>query len=293
MKALVIGLGMGQQYRDWLSELGYDVVTCDIDPTKGADYSNLGNAIEHNKHFDVTYIGTPNHTHELIAYNVVNHTDLLLIEKPGFVDSTAWRNIVLSVPDTRIMMVKNNQYRDWIKNGKTLASESKTVTVRWNNRNRIPHPGSWFTTRQRSFGGVSRDLMPHLLSYYCVLTNYSSGVKLYAQALQRHELKNITDTDYGSINHNGTYDVDDFCEFEFKNGNTRWVLTSNWKDDKQDDSSIEFELTDKIIRYELGLCPKEAYQMMIQIAVANLRNDDFWQEQLAQDIWIHRQIEHL
>lgn len=284
---------MGQQYRDWLGELGYAVVTCDIDPTKGADYSNLGNAIEHNKHFDIIYIGTPNHTHELIAYNVIAHTDLLLIEKPGFVDNTAWRNIVLAAPDTRIMMVKNNQYRDWINSAKILAAESKNVRLRWNNRNRIPYPGSWFTTRQRAFGGVSRDLMPHLLSYYCALTNYSSGVKLYAQALQRHELKNITDTDYGSVNHNGTYDVDDFCEFEFKNGSTRWILTANWKDDKQDDSSIEFELEDKTIRYELGLCPKEAYQMMIQIAVANLRNDEFWQEQLAQDIWIHKQIEHL
>lgn len=291
--ALVIGLGMGQQYRDWLGELGYEVVTCDIDTSKNPNFTRVSDAVDHHKKFNIIYIGTPNHTHELIAYNVAKHTDLLLIEKPGVVDAMSWRNMTKTFPDTRIMLIKNNQYRKEIDEFQRLAAVSNKVIVRWNNRNRIPHPGSWFTTKQRAFGGVSRDLIPHMLSYYCALTNYSTGVKLFAQAQQRHELKNIVDTDYGSVNHNGTYDVDDFCELEYKNGNTTWLLTANWKDNKVDDSSISFDMPNGAIRYELGLCPKEAYQSMIEKAVANLNNDDFWQEQLAQDLWIHKQIEHL
>lgn len=190
-------------------------------------------------------------------------------------------------------MIKNNQHRKEISHFQQLADQSTKVIVRWNNQNRIPHPGSWFTTRQRAFGGVSRDLIPHMLSYYCALTNYQTGVRLFAQAQQRHELQNIVDTDYGSVNHNGTYDVDDFCELEYKNGNTTWLLTANWKDDQADDSSISFDMPNGAVRYELGLCPKEAYQTLIEKAVANLNNDDFWQEQLAQDLWIHKQIEHL
>ena len=39
--------------------------------------------------------------------------------------------------------------------------------------------------------------------------------------------------------------------------------------------------------------PEEAYRAMIENAVNNLNNNEFWTEQLAQDLWIHRQIENL
>ena len=47
------------------------------------------------------------------------------------------------------------------------------------------------------------------------------------------------------------------------------------------------------VKYELGLCPEIAYKKMIAEAVENLNNKEYWQEQFAQDIWIHRQIENL
>ena len=186
-------------------------------------------------------------------------------------------------------MVKNNQYRDTITQFKLLADQSHTVRLVWNNKNRIPNPGSWFTTKELAFGGVSRDLMPHMLSYYVALTDYVKGNKLYSNAIQRHELKDIIDTDYGSVNHDGTYNVDDFCEFEFKNGDTIWILTANWKDNKADNVYISFD----DVKFSLGLCPEEAYKAMIENAVTNLNNDMFWKEQLQQDLWIHRQIENL
>jgi hypothetical protein len=133
-----------------------------------------------------------------------------------------------------------------------------------------------------------------MLSYYCELTDYKQGVKIKGTASQRYELKDIHDTDYGSVNPNGTYDVDDFCHFEFKNGDTTWILTANWKTDlDHDDSSIAFGLKYSAVREELGLCPGEAYKNMIQKAMTNLNNNEFWQQQLEQDIWIHEQIEYL
>jgi predicted dehydrogenase len=201
--------------------------------------------------------------------------------------------MVIDNPTTHFMMVKNNQYRDTIKQFKILADQSHTVRVVWNNKNRIPNPGSWFTTKELAFGGVSRDLIPHMFSYYTALTDYTKGNKLYSNAVQRHELKNITDTDYGRIDYNGTYNVDDFCEFEFKNGDTTWVLTANWKDDTADDVYISFDMKNSAAKFVLGLCPEEAYKAMIENAVNNLNNDMFWKEQLQQDLWIHRQIENL
>jgi len=293
-KALVVGLGMGQQYALWLAELGYDVYTVDIDPSKAASYTDVAIALGDRPVLDIVYIGTPNWTHEPIARQVAPHSKLVLVEKPGVRYSKDWQQLVAAYPDTRIMMVKNNQFRPEIKRFKQLADQSERVYVRWNNANRIPHPGSWFTTKSKSFGGVSRDLMPHMLSYYCALTNYTQGVKIKGYAKQNYELEDIHNTDYGSVNPNGTYDVDDFCHFEFKNGDTTWILSANWKTNlDNDDSSIAFGMKNSAVRHELGLCPGVAYKNMITLAMNNLNNNEFWQQQLAQDLWIHQQIENL
>lgn len=291
-RALVIGLGMGQQYKLWLDELNYTVTTVDLDPGKGADYLSVASALVYE--YDIVYIGTPNWTHEPIARQVASHTKLLMIEKPGLINSHAWQQLINDYSSTRIMMVKNNQYRPEIGLFKQQADNSNKVYVRWNNANRIPHPGSWFTTKARAFGGVSRDLIPHMLSYYCTLTDYKQGTIIKATAQQQYKLEDIHSTDYGNINPLGTYDVDDFCQFEFKNGNTTWVLSANWRTNlDHDDSSISFSMSNSAVRHELGLCPGDAYKTMIETAVTNLNNSEFWREQLAQDIWIHQQIEKL
>jgi predicted dehydrogenase len=289
-KALIIGLGFGQAvYLPVLTQLGYEVITVDMDTSKGADFSNLDDAIRVHSKFDTVNICTPNFTHIKLARAIAPYADIVFVEKPGVKDHYAWQQMVIDNPMTRFMMVKNNQYRDSIKQFKTLADQSHTIRVVWNNKNRIPNPGSWFTTKKLAFGGVSRDLIPHMLSYYVALTDYTKGNKLYATAVQRHSLETINDTDYGIVNKNGTYDVDDFCEFEFSNNNKKWILTANWKDDQSDDVYISFDDA----KFMLGLCPEEAYKAMIENAVDNLNNNEFWLEQLQQDLWIHKQIENL
>jgi hypothetical protein len=62
----------------------------------------------------------------------------------------------------------------------------------------------------------------------------------------------------------------------------------------EEDSSIEFIMQDDSVeRFELGWCPEEAYHNMIVDAIANIANNNFWQEQLQQDFWIHERIENL
>lgn len=292
-KALIIGMGFGRAvYYPVLTNLGYEVVTVDMDSSKGADFLTLDEAIRVHGNFDTVNICTPNFTHIKLARKVAALSKIVFVEKPGVATSEAWKQLCVDYPATRFMMVKNNQYRD-LKQFKLLADQSHTVRVVWNNKNRIPNPGSWFTTKDLAFGGVSRDLIPHMLSYYVALTDYTKGNKLFATAVQRHSLDSITDTDYGVVNRDGTYNVDDFCEFEFKNGDTTWILTANWKDNKADDVYISFDMKNSAAKHVLGLCPEEAYQAMIENAVTNLNNNDFWSEQLAQDIWIHKQIENL
>lgn len=289
-KALIIGMGFGQAvYKPVLVELGYQVIT--VDPIQPADFLTAAAAIAAHRHFDTVNICTPNYTHEPLARTVAAHADIVFVEKPGVKDHHAWQQLVADYPDTRFIMVKNNQYRD-LTQFKLLADQSHTVKVVWNNRNRIPNPGSWFTTKDKAFGGVSRDLIPHMLSYYTALTDYEKGSIISATAQQLHSLDSVDDTDYGTVNKNGVYDVDDFCELEFKINSTTWRLTANWKDNNADEVYISFDMQNSAAKYALGLCPESAYKKMIETAVANLNNSEFWREQLAQDIWIHQQIEN-
>ena len=293
-KSLIVGMGFGQAvYKPVLTDLGYQVITVDADPAKGADFTDVSEAVNVHKQFNTVNICTPNFTHDAVARLVAGCSDIVFVEKPGVVNNIAWKKLVGDFPNTRIAMVKNNQYRNEITAFRDLASSASRVTIRWNSKNRIPNPGSWFTTKDLAFGGVSRDLIPHMLSYYCALTDYADGNKTLSQAIQRHILKDITSTDYGNVNASGIYDVDDFCVFEFSNGKTTWVLTANWKDDVADDSSISFETKSSAVRHELGLCPESAYKKMIVSAVTNLNNDEYWKDQLEQDVWIHKQIELL
>ena len=294
MKSLVIGMGIGQLYKAVLLELGHTVVTVDYDINKDADYVSHELAFIEQGPFDTVHICTPNFTHmELAMHAGRMNASIVFVEKPGVRNSTDWLNMCKTYPTTRFMMVKNNQHRDEIKQFTDLAHQSKTVKISWNNYNRIPSPGSWFTTKELAFGGVSRDLIPHMLSYYCAMVDWTKGQKLFAVATQRHQLKDITDTDYGVVNPSGTYDVDDFCEMEFMNGDTKWILTANWRTMADTNIGISFDMNSSAVKYELGLCPEIAYKKMIAEAVENLNNKEYWQEQFAQDIWIHRQIENL
>lgn len=242
--------------------------------------------------FDTVHICTPNFTHEVIARTVAPHTRVVFIEKPGVIDSKCWQCLVEDFPRTRFMMVKNNMWRSNIGELKQLAKDAKVVNIEWTRRNCIPSPGSWFTTRKLAFGGVSRDLMPHLLSLYIALnpdwrTDPLNGVA----SLQNWLLENIESTEYGTVYPDGTYDVDDKCTINFTN---KWKCLANWRSMDYENSGIDFLMSDNTVeRFELGWCPEEAYLNMIKDAVENLNNNEFWSEQLAQDLWIHKQIEKL
>jgi hypothetical protein len=291
-RSLVIGMGIGQLYKTVLEKLGHDVVTVDMDPSKGADFTDVKDAIRKYNLFDTAHICTPNFTHKSIAEEVATYTKIVFIEKPGFATSDEWTNMVKTRPFTRFMMVKNNMWRTNIGELSELASRAKTVKIRWIRKNCVPSPGSWFTTRELAFGGVSRDLMPHLLSLYVAMNpDWRHEVVSGQTAMQCWELKDIESTDYGTVTPTGTYNVDDMCVINFGN---KWRCSANWRSMDEEDSSIAFVMPDNTIeRFELGWCPEEAYHSMIVDAITNVDNHEFWLKQYAVDTWIHERIENL
>ena len=292
---LIVGMGFGNAvYVPIYQHLGFKIVT--VDAYKEADFKTVHDAVNTNQLFNVVHICTPNYTHEELTKIIAPYAEIIFVEKPGVINHVAWAELVKDhIHTTRIVMVKNNQYREDIERFKYLLSESCSVTLNWSNKNRIPHPGSWFTTKSLAFGGVSRDLIPHMLSYFTVMTNYFESNKLYVVAEQKHTLDQITTTDYGVVNPNGVFDVDDYCSFKFiDQEGVNWDITASWKDNKEDDSSITFTLrSGEVVKFDLGLCPEEAYKTMIITALENKDNDKFWKDQYEQDMWIHRQVEKI
>ena len=291
MRSLIIGMGIGNLYEEVLADLGHTIVTVDSDPNKQADYTDLRDAL--NTKYDTVHICTPNFTHETIARQVADHASIVFIEKPGVIDEQSWTRLVTDCPNTRFMMVKNNQFRANIEELRALASQSNYVEIKWINNNRVPNPGTWFTTKKLAYGGVSRDLMTHLLSLFQELDTYTFWPSvIHKQATQKHSLLEVSDTDYGNVNKDGIYDVDDFCEYVLYSNDKEWRLVADWRGLNGDDIGIDFHMPDGTIkRFDLGLCPAGAYQTMIRQAVANIDNDNWWHQQYMKDCWIHRMVE--
>lgn len=285
-------MGIGQLYKTVLEKLGHEVITVDQDPSKGARFDSIDKAIIHYKTFDTVHICTPNFTHFELAAKVAPYTKIVFIEKPGVATSATWTKLVTEFKQTRFIMVKNNMWRDNIADLVELASKAKTVKIRWIRKNCIPSPGSWFTTKKLAFGGVSRDLMPHLLSLYVAMNPEWRAEKVSGQtAMQCWELKDIETTEYGTVNPDGTYNVDDMCVINFGG---KWRCAANWRSIDEEDSSIVFVMPDNTIeRFDLGWCPEEAYHNMIVDAITNIDNYEFWLKQYDIDTWIHERIEIL
>jgi predicted dehydrogenase len=297
MKSLIIGMGIGQLYQQVLSELGHEIVTVDLDPNKDADFMDVKTALSEHACFDTAHICTPNFTHEEVAREIAEYCRIVFIEKPGLESAVAWQNLVQDYPSTRFMMVKNNQYRENIATLTQLAHKAKMINLTWNNQDRVPNPGTWFTTKELAYGGVSRDLLPHLLSLFQSLSGFSyDQAKLITESAERFwQLKDLTRTEYGIVNANGTYDVDDQVELSYIDPHgCHWVIESNWRTLQEDDRSILMTFADgSHYYYELGLCPEDAYKRMISTAIEMKDTQAFWDLQLELDLWIHETIENI
>ena len=291
-RSLVVGMGIGQLYKTVLTNLGHTVVTVDQDITKGADFDSVDKALLVHGLFDTAHICTPNFTHFEMAARVAPCTKIVFIEKPGVATSDTWIKLVTEFKHARFMMVKNNMWRSNIEELRSHVTNARTVKIKWINKNRIPNPGTWFTNKKLAYGGVSRDLMPHLLSLYIALNPKWNTANMTGQEKrQQHTLDTIQDTEYGTVKRDGVYDVDDLCKIKYMQNGRTWKMEANWADGKEDHRAITFEMNDGTdIVFELGLCPEEAYQAMIKEAVERVDDPVFWTKQIEQDIWIHDRI---
>jgi len=285
--ALVVGLGIGSMYRRILLENGVTFGRVDtVDPNvSSATYKSIEEC-RGNK-YDMVVIATPNYLHESCARTAarLNLTNLIVVDKPGFESHSAWKRFKEDYPNIRLQMVKNNLFRQEITKWKNIPYDY--LEISWCNKNRIPKPGSWFTDKKRAFGGVSRDLIPHLLHIYAAVNGFEPIE--WCEKYQSKTLDNIDSTDYGEVEKDGIYDVDDFCHIGFLNGE----VVADWCSGKKDKIEIAFCKNSGIVSVKiienLGLCPEYAYDRMFKKFLYMTENEHKNYELL--DDWVYITLE--
>jgi hypothetical protein len=104
-------------------------------------------------------------------------------------------------------------------------------------------------------------------------------------------LDQLTSTEYGSVNLDGTYDVDDWNEITLNDGKKKYILTADWRSMDKDDRAIHCYQREKLVKsFELGLCPESVYADMIRNVFDNINNEEFWNQHKEHDVWIHNTI---
>ena len=294
MKTLIVGLGFGQLYKKIYESMGAEIITVDSEQSTNPNFVELTTAIEAHPEFDTAHICTPNKTHFALAKKLSGHANIVFVEKPGVKSVAQWTALTHD-KQTKYVMTKNNQYRDNIGEMANLGQKMSSIDLNWKNKNRIPSPGTWFTNKDLAFGGVSRDLLPHMLSLLFVLApnDYESYNIIDKKIEQRYRLEDCTDTDYGKVKEDGVYDVDDSAYLKLVGPNNIIKVNTAWRTDEEDDIAVHMYKGDiKFRSFSLGLCPEEAYKKMIGNHVKNLNNEEFWKEQNKQDLFIHKILEN-
>jgi len=289
-KALLIGLGgIGENvYLPQLKKINYDITTVD----KFNENAQFESIEDIDKTFDVCIISTPNFTHHEYAKSVADICKHVFIEKPGLPSADQWQELCDSFPNTRFYMCKNNLYRNeygalgnFLKNVESPVS----VEINWLNKDRIPSPGSWFTNRKQSWGGVAMDLFPHLYCYMSMLFPIHKLQRTAHSMCQQNSLVELmysgSTTAYGKIDPKGIYDVCDYAQETWMYNNVPITITASWRAGI-DDQSIRIHTHESTYEWRFGLCPDIAYGKMI----AECTQENYKQHQEL-DYWIHKSLE--
>lgn len=289
---VIVGLGIGKLYVDVCKLNAWNVITVDLNPEAHADFQNLHDALQ-TTNVDMGIICTPNYTHKSIAEEMaLANVPVIVVEKPGFANLQEWKDFYNTYPASKLFMVKNNQYRDILD---TIQKQDiDLIQLFWANKNRIPGAGSWFTNKSLAFGGVSRDLMPHLLSVVQKILGHpiidsDAADTGFASHYQQYDMSDvINDSSYGNFNEHGIYDTDDCAYFACKSDDISIHCITTWKFEIDDDVIVwKFCMKDGSVNvFTAGLCPEIAYQRMLQDYMN--ADDETYKKHRSYDMELHR-----
>lgn len=119
---------------------------------------------------DAVVIATPNFTHVEYSIHMLEHGIHVLCEKPVALHADEIRRIISIEKKNKVIYMPGfvNRWRDDISEVNKIIQENKIgditeISAGWLRRNGVPRPGTWFTKRELSGGGVLVDLGSHVI----------------------------------------------------------------------------------------------------------------------------------
>ncbi len=119
---------------------------------------------------DAVIIATPNKTHAQYSLNMLNHGISVLCEKPVALHAEEIDQIKQAETEHNVIYIPGfvNRFRNDIQRIFEIVDSGsigdiKSVNACWVRRSGVPRPGTWFTNKKMSGGGVLVDLGSHIL----------------------------------------------------------------------------------------------------------------------------------
>jgi predicted dehydrogenase len=119
---------------------------------------------------DAVVICTPNHTHAELSIKALKSGVNVLCEKPVAIGSQEIADIVAAAKSREKIFVPGfvNRFREDIRYIRELVLKNEigridSVKAGWVRKNGMPRPGTWFTNKKYSGGGVLIDLGSHII----------------------------------------------------------------------------------------------------------------------------------
>ena len=215
------------------------VATCDIIPER-AEWAakEFGITAAYTDYHDVLAIEgleavdicTPNYLHSIIAVDALNSGINVLCEKPDAInpDEALKMKTAAEKNGKLLMVIRNNRFIQQTEYLKKYIEAGKLGTIYaarcgWQRRRGIPGRGGWFTTKAQSGGGPLIDLGVHMIDVTMWLMGSPRPVSVSGCAYNKfagNSADSATASQYGDVNKNGTFDVEDLAMgfIRFDNG---------------------------------------------------------------------------
>lgn len=133
---------------------------------------------------DAVVIATPNYTHAQYSIQALENGIHVLCEKPIALISKEVRQAIKEAENNNCLYIPAfvNRFRYDIQKLKECVDKGKigeiiSINAGWLRRAGMPRPGSWFTNKKYSGGGVLSDLGPHVLDICLMLLKDKMNLK--------------------------------------------------------------------------------------------------------------------
>ncbi|MBW7476501.1 Gfo/Idh/MocA family oxidoreductase [Paenibacillus oenotherae] len=206
--------------------------------------SSIGDMLELTP--DAVIICTPNATHTPLCVQFLKHNISVLCEKPLATSVQDAQQICRAAAASNGVLLTGfvNRYRGDVQRMKSCLLEGvtgavQTIEAGWTRRMGVPRPGSWFTQKELSGGGVLHDLGSHMIDMMLYLLDAKSASLQVTErlcSLYRRNFDYSTYNNWLGTHESGGIEVEDSARgmVVFSSGATGLIHVS-WSEDVEGD----------------------------------------------------------